>query len=418
MAAGEEALDIPECGQAALGYAKAAKVCVDEGWDSDNCQQELVTEAAKGAAIAYGVDPSVVEAAEECLSSGGDSEICAKAGAKLAATAGCMVVTEGAGGPLCAKLAPFVVDAIWPLAGPPLVATWDIAYGFAEGVLGGLASFAQELLNAVGIDLSTDADPTVMEIYWDLLALGQQTVLQQWEVAVEAVQTAMDESRRELGLLKVPLGNGPVIFPDSVGKVDGPGEDSAAKFRSEAVDMLEMFLRQEPSFVDAIYVVARGDWQGATPKYTYEVSFEPVLNKDMGTFDKRVTLGGMDPGMVKMTVGTPQYIPGSYEVAQGEGWTPWGYNFDRFNNERSTLAEAYLAGIAFRLEGIKNATTAAVGAVVSENVAMANKQQRDNFMQRVRFKTPESGSIAAPLIVGTLIAGSLLGYWQWKKSKG
>lgn len=418
MAAGANSLDIPECGKAALGYAKAAKVCVDEGWDSSNCQQELVTEAAKGAAVAYGVDPSVVDAAEECLSSGGDSEICAKAGAKLAATAGCMVVTEGAGGPICAKLAPFVVDAVWPLAGPPLVATWDIAYGFAEGLLGGLASFAQAILDVAGIDLSTDADPTVMGIYWDLLGLGRKTLLEQWEVAVEAVQTAQDESRRELGL-PIPL---PIIDGETVllpGSISDPaqvsGEASAAKFRREAVEELERWLRLEPAFTDQIHVIVRYD-DGPFAKPRYEVSFEPVMNKDLGPYDKRVRFGGMDPNMKKMTVGTPRSMEGTYEIEEGEGWTPWGYTYDRFKNERKTLAEAYLAGIAFRLEGIKNATTTAVGSVVSTNVAQANKQQRDYFAQRIGFKEPE-GSLAAPLTAAALLVGGLVGYHYWKKSK-
>jgi hypothetical protein len=68
-----------------------------------------------------------------------------------------------------------------------------------------------------------------------------------------------------------------------------------------------------------------------------------------------------------------------------------------------------------RLEGIKNATTNAVGSVVAENSKKASESRRAEILQRI--KIGESGSVSAPLIAGTVIASSLLGYWYWKRSK-
>jgi hypothetical protein len=428
LAAGESAANVPECEQAAIGYVQTAKTCVDKGLDSSECQQELLTETAKSAAIYYGVDPSVVDAAEQCISSGGDSEVCAKAGAKLAATAACTVATEGAGGPICAKLAPFVVDAVWPVIGPPLVTIWETAWSFNSGVLGGIADFAKNLLDAVGLDLSTNADPTVTDVFWDLLAMGKGLILPQWQAAVVALQSANDDSRRELGLpMMIPVDAMGKLSLGSVGQMGGPSMDQAidiaksdpseivseeAKTHPDAVKELEKWLRADPGWVDPVYVVIRQQdpWG---KDYDFEIGFEPTKNEDMGPYDKRVYLGGMDPNMKKLSVGSPQYIPGTYDIEEGEGFAPWNFTYRRFNNERKMLSEAYVAALGVRIEALKSATTNAVGSVIAHNTAEAEANRRAEVISKIRMQEKQ-GSIALPLAL-TAAALAAVGAYEWNR---
>lgn len=428
VAAGESATDVPECEYAAIAYAQAAKTCVDKGLDSPECKQEVITEGVKQAAIAYGVDPEVAAAAEQCLASGGDSEICAKAGAKLAATAACTVITEGAGGPVCAKLAPFVVDAVWPVLGPPLVTIWETAWSFNSGVLGGIADFAKNLLDAVGLDLSTSADPTVTDVFWDLLAMGKGLVLPQWQAAVLAVQGADDDSRRELGLpMLIDAFPGSHLIPMNMGQLGAPDMDQAidiaksdpseivseeAKSHPGAVKELEKWLRAEPGWVDPVYVVIRqkDPWG---KDYDFEIGFEPTQNKDMGPYDKRVYLGGMGPDMKKLSAGSPQYMPGTYEVEEGEGFTPWGFAYSGFKNERKMLSEAYVAALSVRIEALKSATTNAVGAVIADNTAEAEANRRAEVISKIRMPEKQ-GSVALPLALAA-VALAAVGAYEWNR---
>lgn len=393
--------------QVAYEYAKAAKACVDHGVDSPDCRKELIGQGVKAAAIAYGMDPEVAAAAEQCLASG-DSEVCAKASAKLAATAACTFATEGAGGPLCAKLAPFVVDAIWPLAGPPLVAAWDMAWGFTDGVLGGIVAFAKALLEAAGIDLSTDADPTVMDVYWELLSVGQRAIVTQWDVGAQALQVADDESRKHLHL---PMSLDAPPNPNLIVGLGGPVASSAGgAVRNSTAKYLESWLLAEPGWTGAVYVRVR---YLAPGEYDFEVRDAPFQNWELGPKDKRVTLGAMPQGMKKLSVESPTN-------EQGEGWTPWNLGFDRFNNERKLLSEAYFAALVVRVEALKRATTNAVGSIVAQNTERAEQAQQDfrNKMARGVVKQPSSsgGSVAVPLVLAGLVAAGL-GYYSWRKGK-
>jgi hypothetical protein len=272
-----------------------------------------------------------------------------------------------------------------------------------------LAVFAKTLLGVFGLDFSTDAGPTVNDAYWDLLAAGKDVLLEQWELCATAVQAADVESRRELNL--------PTILPGKMIAIDGmlggsaySGETSAAKFKLEVVQELERWLRKEPGWTKPVYVVIRIQNPMKPGEYQFEIHETPVQNKDLGPHDRRVDLGGMDPNMQKLTIGSPKYIEGTYEVDPTEGWAPWNFGYSGFQNSnaRKMWSEAYLAALAVRLEGLKNATTNAVGAIIAANTAQAEDSRRAQIKPVVMKK--KEGSVALPLVLSALAVGGVAAY--------
>lgn len=78
--------------------------------DPQGCAQR---QALTLAAEQIGVSPEVLYLAINCAKSG-DNDQCAKAGVILGATAMCTAYSGGTATPLCAKIAPIIVNFVWP----------------------------------------------------------------------------------------------------------------------------------------------------------------------------------------------------------------------------------------------------------------------------------------------------------------
>jgi len=121
----------------------------------------------------------------------------------------------------------------------------------------------------------------------------------------------------------------------------------------------------------------------------------------------------MGPDMKKLSAGSPQYMPGTYEVEEGEGFTPWGFAYSGFKNERKMLSEAYVAALSVRIEALKSATTNAVGAVIADNTAEAEANRRAEVISKIRMPEKQ-GSVALPLALAA-VALAAVGAYEWNR---
>lgn len=188
-----------------------AKACVD-GIKTEGCQ-DLLQEQGQRLLEDAGVPSDIAEAAADCIRHR-DREKCARASAELAATYGCVAATSGAGTVLCKELAPIVIDKVWPVLGPPLVATWDVALDVIEGVFDGLEGFLEGLADLLGFGWGDDG-PTWTQKMNALRGQGHELISTSIEDAYEAVARADISSRMELGL-PIPATGHPLL--------DGPGD--------------------------------------------------------------------------------------------------------------------------------------------------------------------------------------------------
>lgn len=390
-------------------YVDKARQCVDD-LKSPGCQ-DLMKEGAKEALVANGVDPAVADATVECIASH-DSEVCAKASAKLAATIACDVVTEGAAAPLCGSLAPVIVDLVWPIAGPPLVAVWDVALSFNDAVLGALSQFGAALLGAVGLDLSTDAKPTVTEVYWDFLAAGKAAIEPAWQSAVESVLQANAQSLAELKLPEVPIADQGVVEVN--GRAVGAGD------YADAVNQLETVLKRTPGWYEETLILGRDVTEPGKPGIHYVFGIVPagtsqgfgelLLKSGTVTRDDKPTI---DDGWLVPPV---EISPGNtdYSNAKARG-TPWSFAYyGSWGNNRGALADAYSILLSHRLEALKSAAAQAVGNVVARNVQ--TRAKRDAMMKAIRMQ-PARPKIAPvwPWALGVAALGVFGGVKAWKK---
>jgi len=173
---------------------ESVKRCIDSG----ECE-----EAKRLASKYLGIDPDMSQAILDCAESR-DSEACAKASAQLAATAACTYMTGGGGAYLCNKYAPQVVDAIWPVLGPPLVGMFDIGFGF----MGATYEFLKGVVESFGKMIGIGSSPGVNwdDVVWKLKAAGRKTVATGSEKAIEAIASADAATRVELGMSDGSLG--------------------------------------------------------------------------------------------------------------------------------------------------------------------------------------------------------------------
>lgn len=401
-----EEADLEEEAAAAAAYYEKAKTCVDDV--SSHACQDILAEGAEEAAIAYGVDPALAEAAVQCAKER-TSEACAKAGATLAATAACTAVTEGAAAPLCAKLAPVVVDLVWPVAGPVLTAVWATAWGFAAGVAGGLADFGASLLKSVGFDLSTNAKPTVTDAFWDFLDAGHDAIVPAWTDAVAAVALATRQSEIELDLIpKSTL----VLKPKStlVANVNVGSNSFTSNEWETAVGNLESILKQDPRWMGKVrilgsYVAPSGLTQPAT--YTWEI----VPEGTQQTGNDLMVVGGATTDDDKTTVDG-----GWKETSEGEKearGAPWYFAYyGSWGNQRNALADAYSVLLAYRLRALSDAASQGVGSVIARNVRKAQRLGLDRSSS-----TGINWRAVIPWALGFAVFAGGVGHAYWKSKK-
>jgi hypothetical protein len=334
--------------ETAKQYYGKAKSCIDEGSSSDACKQ-LAKEGGEKALIAAGVDPQLAHEAMQCAESR-DSEMCAKASAKLAAVYACTSATGGSGYTLCNELAPKVVDKIWPVAGPPLVMAWDTAFAVLDGVAGALQGIASALGNILGF--GSDG-PTITELQNELMWRGQEIVSASIESGVKATSAADIQSRIELGLpLELPTGS--FGLPDIT--VRPEVNATLIKTQSESKNIFSKKLRQQPGF-KALAVEARTRI-GSLDKTPIEFKFVDPSKQ---------------PGAGKVMLVAGEVPPGWH--VDDTGWSPSGFEIRRSSNSAwhfDDMRDAYGMVLAARAEAISNAASESVGEMVALNVKAAN----------------------------------------------
>lgn len=337
--------------ETAKTYYGKAKSCIDEGSSSDACKN-LAKEGGEKALIAAGVDPDLAREAMQCAESR-DSEVCAKASAKLAAVYACTSATGGSGYTLCNEIAPKVVDQIWPIVGPPLVGAWDTAFDVMDGVAGAM----QGIMDALGdiLGFGSDDGPTTVELHNQLMWRGNEVINGAIDSAVKATSSADIQSRIEVGL-PVKLPNGSVGGMSFKPKPDL--ELSANTSMSIAKNVLSQRLREQQGF-GPIAVEARTRQFGMGITDTMPLDYEFV---DPGKKP--------DPGNVMLVVAG---CPDGWKVGDS-GWNPSGFELReapmagwRFRDVR----DAYGMVLAARTAAIRDAASESVGQVVSTNVRSA-----------------------------------------------
>ncbi|MFA5053332.1 MAG: hypothetical protein WC565_04700 [Parcubacteria group bacterium] len=236
---------------------ESVKRCIDSG----ECE-----EAKRLASTYLGIDPGMSQAILDCAETR-DSEACAKASAQLAATAACTYMTGGAGAYLCNKYAPQIVDAIWPVLGPPLVTMFDIGFGF----IGATYEFFKGAVESFGKMIGIVSSPGVDwdDVVWRLKAAGRKAIGSSSVSAIEAISSADVSTRLELGL-SIDAGSlGTPKLPNLDG-IKALPEIKAAITKNLAPSQMSLIrsLKTKPAFAGEVRV--------AWPKFKLDASMQSV----------------------------------------------------------------------------------------------------------------------------------------------
>lgn len=385
-------------------YVKAANACVRDGPESPDCDKARILEAA---AVAYGADPALVDSLHACFQNP-DTEECAKALAKVAAIAACTAVTEGAGGYLCTLAAPIVVDIVWPTVSPIVMPVWH----WASSLTAYTNDVILDIGKTIGIDLSTDAPPTVTDAYWRIKDPIQQQLKDAYIQSVEALAVAQDSAEKELGLPRQSLGtltrtgelsvdNGGFNIPlpnkggfniplPNTGDTPESGVDAALR-RAALVSELEHWLALEPAWVDEITIT-----QTKVDEHTGKQVRRFV------TFPKRPAdeTSSFRTGWKDFAARTVWWTPSHFAYFT-DGWS-WG-------NDQSALADCAATGMARRAQGLKQATAKAIGSVVQKQTMRAEVRK----LNELRGASDSSSTLL--LVVATAAVAIGGGIWLWKK---
>jgi hypothetical protein len=376
--------------QTAKGYYDRAKQCMDEGQSSQACK-DLQDEGFRRGMEAAGVDPAITDAALECARSG-DSEVCAKAAAKVAAVYGCTAATGGGGAYLCSKLAPIVVDKIWPVVGPPLVAAWDLQLGVLDGVvdmLGGIISDLGDLLGFGG----NDDGPSHTEILTAMYQQGYSIVRESIQASETAVVQADVESRKELGL-PIEL-HGGVGVPTLTVQAT-PAVYDRTDLAMPKIDLTKRLLAH-PGFGGPIYVLVQAS----------KTSFKPS--------EFRFVDADYAPGLGEMVI----WSQGAKDIENN--WTidsqplPSGFYIKRgavVATNYDDVRTAYGMILERRTAAVRDAASQTVGDVVAQNITTARSRQLDPSL--IKRKEPESNWWLWAL---GLAGAAGVAYWQRDKIK-
>jgi len=332
---------------------KKARTCLDEGKSSQACK-DIAKQGGRDALVAAGLSKDTADDIVACASSG-DGDSCAKAAAKVAAVYGCTSATGGAGAPLCSELAPVVVDKIWPVVGPPLAGTWDIAKGLLGGVTNILKGIADAFAGIFGF--GGDDGPSWTDLTNALLWKGYDITREALDQSVHAVLLADSESKLDLGLgRQLPIG---VVGwdPTDFSKASKPQfmERERQTELEAAQQLLTDNLRRHPGF-GAFAVRARS--RGTNDYAPIEYEFVPPA-----TVRKNGEVILRAPAM-----------PDGWSVSDQEGWLPNGYELDDAWNSRwnfQDLQNAYGLILAERTKAIREAAAESVGQTIAHNVVLA-----------------------------------------------
>lgn len=375
----------------AKGYYDKAQACVDDA-SSPQCT-ELLKEGAKTALVSAGVNPDVADAAVECAATR-DREACAKASAKLAAVYGCTAATGGGGYVVCSELAPILVDQMWPVIGPPLTATWDVALDTLEGVAGMLKGMAGAFGSMLGFGSNK---PTWTEKMNDLRWAGADLIKTPMDASVDAVVKADVESQRSLGLL-------PRKVENKIG-MSGPSldgfkkstrlqlHDSNETIERKATSTMTNGLRRHPGFG------------------TLAVAFAPSgPNKAIYRFvDPNSEILGIPVSKAKNVL-IATGMPAGWSLENQQGWQPNGFILNDVTSglgKYSIVRDAYGMILAERTRAIKDAAFESVGITISRNVQKAEAQKRQ----------PTSSSSVLLWIAALVGSGALAYRYRGKISK-
>jgi len=332
--------------ETAKDYYGKAKSCIDDG-SSDACK-DLAKEGGEKALIAAGVDPQLAHEAMECAESR-DSEVCAKASAKLAAVYACTSATGGSGYTLCNELAPRIVDQVWPVAGPPLVMAWDSAFAILDGVTNALKGIVDALGGILGF--GSDDGPTKTELQNEMMWKGSEILFGAIQSAMNATAAADFQSKIELGL-PVDLPIGQFGTPNMWAKPK-PGAQLSSK-DDFAKRVMSESLRRQPSF-GAIAVAARTrvGWMDEGP-----LDFHFVDPGSTPASGEVILLATECPS--NWTIGNSQWNPAGFKML---------YNDSSWN--LSDVGSAYGMVLAERAAAIRDAASESVGHVVAYNLQMS-----------------------------------------------
>jgi hypothetical protein len=363
-------------------YVEAANACLQGGLDDPDCKKAKALEAA---AIAAGADPGMVETISTCMQDRGSDE-CAKAAAKIGAVAACTTATEGVGASLCAKVAPVVVDLVWPFVGPIVGPVWGWGVDLGAAVADFMSGVGEAILGSLGIDLGTTADPTVTDVYWDIKGSIESQLHAAYDQSLEALIVARDQSAKQLDLDTVweqpnqirESGTGELRVATPSDRLSIEGYDAEADAAMERE--LEFWLAREPAWSSSFKVERK------TERFGHEV--------------RRFVEFGAKPANVSTSFG-PNWRPSNFAYFE-DGWG-WG-------NDRKALAAAAAEGMARRAQGLSRATTRAIGSVVQKQTMRANAGRLN------QLGAGDSGS-STLLVLATLAALVGGGYWLWAKKK-
>lgn len=344
-------------------YVEAANACIREGIKDPSCDKAKALEAG---AIAAGADAQMVRTVSNCVQEY-DSEECAKAAAKLGAVSACTAMTEGAGATLCARFAPKVVDLIWPVVGPAVGPVWDWAIGLGEAAFDLVAGFGTAILDSLGIDLGTNADPTVTDVYWKIKGAIDSQLQSAYEQSLQSLKVARDAAAEELELPATS------VFATS----DGRTLNADIAMEAE----LEYWLKREP------------DWSD---------EFDVEQTRTMfGVEGRRYVRFGARPDNLSESF-SAEWRPSNFAYFV-DGWA-WG-------NDRKGLAEAAAGGLAIRAQGLRRGTMRAIGSVIQRQTMLAEKQRLE------QIESEQSQSSSSNTLLFVLAAAALAGggIWLWNK---
>lgn len=311
---------------------------------SEGCKA-LLDEGARAALTQAGIDPSLIEDSVKCVKDR-DREQCAKTSAKIAAVYACSAATSGAGTTVCNKVAPVLIEKMWPVIGPPLTTVWDVGLDTLEA----LGSFLKHVVDAFGDLLGFGGDgPTKKEqinaITWAGWEVDKKAIVS----GLQAAYAADIESRRELGL--------PVMIDGVVGapnvSLDHDKNFEVKQNRSTQI-FFDSLKRQEG--MGEVCILGLGRDLTDTTSYGW------------------LALHGVDPSTKPKDGQVMLRAP-----AMPAGWTPSSSAWSpaRFTIEESSKLKTWhvsdirdAAGmlLAIRTNAIRKASFDSIGRVIDENI--------------------------------------------------
>jgi len=362
-------------------YYDKAKNCADDP-SSPDCES-MADEQAENVLVEYGLDPQLAKDAVACARTR-DREKCAKTSAKIAAVYACSASTAGAGTAICSKLAPAMVDKVWPVMGPPLVKAWDIAFDTLDGVISLLKGVANAFGDILGFG---DDGPSRTEILNDLRWKAHAVCKSAIASGSEAVSAANIESRKELGL-PLPLQSGgamDAVASEMLGAPPiAPGGMVVMPVDAQSSEAFKQALRPKFKQVNVVWkAVNRGAYEPPNYRFvgdSYTPTKDEVLVRSAGCPDK--------------------WSPGD------SSWAPENFTTETklYNHQwkLSELRNAVGMIVAERADSVSTASVEASGRVIAQNISQGQQNS-------------ESGSSSNWWIWVTAVAGAAYAGYRYRK---